>query len=311
MILYRLLYNRPPVGDVIYSRIIIFWSMTMQPRLYAKLGLVFLTAIGLLAVSACGSRDPEPLPSAVGPAAKLTGTVPFLEPLRDEIPPAELSAVMAAHFRGLGYMEQYEYAKAVESFREVHRRAPGWIPGAINLAIALLNDTGTKVEEAKGAGGGSPLGNFDEALDLLARVLDRDAGNPYAHFCRGIILEQQGRMLEAHRHFERVTEIDPSDAAAWYWFASTTTEAGNEVQFDAPKQAKEQIAPLARALDCNPYLVPALYKLQQAYRLTNDPKKASELLARFQRLKQDRSDPRQGLAMYWRKGMATWEHTPR
>ncbi len=50
--------------------------------------------------------------------------------------------MMAAHFEGLGYMEQYEYAEAVEAFREVHRRAPGWIPGSINLAIALLNDSG-------------------------------------------------------------------------------------------------------------------------------------------------------------------------
>ena len=51
---------------------------------------------------------------------------------------------MAAHFKGLGYMEQYEYARGRRAFREVHRRAPGWIPGAINLAIALLNDSGVK-----------------------------------------------------------------------------------------------------------------------------------------------------------------------
>ena len=60
---------------------------------------------------------------------------------------------MAAHFEGLGYMEQYEYREAVEAFREVHDRAPGWIPGSINLAIALLNDSGVKAEEAKKAGG--------------------------------------------------------------------------------------------------------------------------------------------------------------
>ena len=63
--------------------------------------------------------------------------------------------------------------------------------------------------------------NFDEALDLLAGVLERDPANPYAHFCRGIILEQQGRIDEAHQHFKKVTEIDPNDAAAWYWLAST------------------------------------------------------------------------------------------
>ncbi len=41
-------------------------------------------------------------------------------------------------------MERYEYGQAVESFQEVHERAPGWIAGSINLALALLNDVGAK-----------------------------------------------------------------------------------------------------------------------------------------------------------------------
>ena len=90
-------------------------------------------------------------------------------------------------------MEQYEYPEAVEAFRNIHSRAPGWIPGAINLAIALLNDSGVKAEKAKKAGGKPAASNFDEALALLAGILDRDPDNPYAHYCRGIILEQQGR----------------------------------------------------------------------------------------------------------------------
>ena len=164
----------------------------MRPRLCARYGLVFLSAIGLLAVSACQTREPEPIAPPAGPAAARPGPAPPSEPLRDEIPPAELAAVMAAHYKGLGFMEQYKYAEAVEAFREVHRRAPGWIPGAINLAIALLNDSGVKAEQAKKAGGDAAADNFDEALELLAGVLKRDPQNPYAHFCRGIILEQQG-----------------------------------------------------------------------------------------------------------------------
>ena len=116
---------------------------------------------------------------------------------------------MAAHFKGLGFMERYEYADAVEAFREVHRRAPGWIAGEINLAIALLNDSGVKAEQAKKAGGEASVDNFNEALELLAGVLAREPRNPYAHFCRGIILEQQGRIVEAYQHFKDVTEIDP------------------------------------------------------------------------------------------------------
>ena len=59
---------------------------------------------------------------------------------------------MAAHYRASGHMERYEYREAIEAFREVRKRAPGWIPGAINLAIATLNDSGVKAEEAKKAG---------------------------------------------------------------------------------------------------------------------------------------------------------------
>jgi hypothetical protein len=64
-------------------------------------------------------------------------------------------------------MEQYEYRKAVDAFREVRERAPGWIPGSINLAIALLNDTGLKIEQAKAQGQAPPPSNFDQALALL------------------------------------------------------------------------------------------------------------------------------------------------
>ncbi len=46
-------------------------------------------------------------------------------------------------------MEQYEYAEAVKAFRKVRELRPGLDPGSINLAIALLNDTGVKTEAAK------------------------------------------------------------------------------------------------------------------------------------------------------------------
>ena len=70
-------------------------------------------------------------------------------------------------------MERYEYEQAARSFREVHERAPGWIAGSINLAIALLNSTGTDR-----AAGDAHASRYDEALSLLDGVLARD---PAAH----------------------------------------------------------------------------------------------------------------------------------
>jgi tetratricopeptide (TPR) repeat protein len=265
----------------------------MRPGLCARHGLAFLSAIGLLAFSACQTREPDPGPPPAGPAADRPSPAPSFEPLRDEIPPAELASVMAAHYKALGFMEQYKYGDAVESFRQVHRRAPGWIAGAINLAIALLNDSGVKAEQAKKAGGDTATDNFGEALDLLAEVLKRDPRNPYAHFCRGIILEQQGGIAEAHQHFKQVTEIDPNDALAWYWSGSTLPDPERPSQPAGPKQAKEQIAFYAKGLELNPYLTPAIYKMAMTSRFT-EIKEYKGLIERWRKMNPDRQEPSPG-----------------
>ncbi len=265
-------------------------SRIASPRWFQLSG-----TLAVLAVSACQSREPEPASSpvtSVETRPAVSESIP--PPLKNEIPPSELQAVMAAHFEGLGNMEQYEYPRAVAAFRNIHRRAPGWIPGATNLAIALLNDSGVKAEQAKKAGGESGASNFDEALALLAGILDRDPDNPQAHYCRGIILEQQGHLAEAHQHFKRVTELDPSDAAAWYWLGSTLTEPGDPVTSDPRKLAKQQVPIWEKALACDPYLVSVMYRLQQAYRLSGDRAKADALMARWKQLNEDRDGPSPG-----------------
>ena len=197
--------------------------------------------------------------------------------------------MMAAHYKGLGQMERYEYREAIESFREVRKRAPGWVPGAINLAIALLNDSGVKAEAAKKAGGEVSVSNFDESLELLAGVLDRQPDNPHAHFCRGIILQQIGQqhLIEAHRHFKRVTEIDPTDAAGWYWMGSTVCDPEDVAKSDVRKLAPQQIPLFKKALELDPYNASAIYKLAFAYVYSGQPQKQAELLAEWRRMKPD------------------------
>ncbi len=262
----------------------------MPPRFPRRLAAAAITAVGLLCSSACRSEPDTEKPSA---PARSSSTAPATPPatLKNEIPPDALEAVMKAHFDGVGRMEQYQYGKAVESFRTVHKLAPGWIPGSINLAIALLNDAGVQAEEAKKAGGAAPLSNFDAALELLAGVLDRDPDNPYAHYSRGIILEQDGKILEAHRHFRRVTEIDPTNASAWYWLASTVTDPNDPARPPGPEQAKDQIVLLNKAIELNPYLTPALYKLAVAYRMAGQPAKQKDLLDRWKKINPDRQEP--------------------
>jgi tetratricopeptide (TPR) repeat protein len=266
----------------------------MPPRILGRTAFIFITALVLVTIAACQSQ-PEPGTTLKAPSASRdVAPEPASEPLKDEIPTNELAAVMARHFEGLGSMEQYEYARAVEAFREVHRRAPGWIAGSINLAVALLNDTGVKAEAAKKAGADPASSNFDEALNILSGVLDRDPDNPYAHFCRGIILEQQGKLAEAYRHFKRVTEIDPNDAAGWYWLGSTMTDREDPTKPAGPDQAKEQMALFAKALDRDPYLTPAIYKMAMASRFTKNPTQTKELFARWKKIDPDRPEPTPG-----------------
>ena len=269
----------------------------MSPRPLGRLTRACLAAAALIVVSACQSEpEPEPAAPTSVPVAIQPEPAPSSGPLRDEIPAAALADVMKAHVEGIGLLEQYEYQKAIAAFREVHAKAPGWIAGSINLAIALLNKSGED-EAAKKKQGGEGQGissNFQEALGLLGDVLKRDPENPHAHYCSGIILEQIGRLADANTHFRKVVEKDPRDAAAWYWVATTVTDSDNPGLGDARKQARQQIEPLEKSLQLDPYLVQALYKLQQAYRLAGDPAKAKSVMERWRSLLIDQPGPAPG-----------------
>ncbi len=251
--------------------------------------LTCLILVLVCLLASCGKSQPDALDITTGPTPRFPDpnekNKPQVDLLKDEIPPAQLDQVVRAHFEGLGHMERYEYRQAVEEFREVHERAPGWIPGSINLAIALLNDNGTKVEESKKKGG-SAGNNFDEALGLLDEVLTRAPDQLNAHYCRGLILEFLGgeNTPKAHQDFLFVTEKDPTDGHAWYKVGSTLGTPEDPVQPAGPDQAKQLIGFYEKALDCNPNLVTALFKLQAAYSWARQRDKQQDLLARWRKL---------------------------
>src|SRR5947209_8017542 len=60
-------------------------------------------------------------------------------------PPAavDMAGVLHANNLGVGDMEQFRFADAAERFRQVRSLAPDWLPGRINLGIALLNVGGS------------------------------------------------------------------------------------------------------------------------------------------------------------------------
>ena len=104
----------------------------------------------------------------------------------------------------------------------------------------------------------------------------------------------RGVSVDAHGHFKRVTEIDPFDAAAWFWRASTVTDPSDPNRPAGPEQAKEQIGLLEKALELDPYFTPALYKLAFAYVYAGQQAKQKDLLARWSKINPDRPGPTPG-----------------
>ena len=60
-------------------------------------------------------------------------------------------------------------------------------------------------------------------------------------------------------HFKRVTEIDPTDAAAWYWLGctiptrATRSKTPKERLKAIKEKSKQEIKFLGKALELNPY----------------------------------------------------------
>ncbi len=115
------------------------------------------------------------------------------------------SAALTANDEGIGLMEQLRYAEAVEAFERVTTLAPNWLPGQINLGIALLNLASEENKED----------NLNRAVALFQQVLKKDPRNPHAHYCLGMIWYYEGKVAEAYPEFQAVTAVDPHDAFSW------------------------------------------------------------------------------------------------
>ncbi len=126
------------------------------------------------------------------------------------------------------------------------------------------------------------------ALEILSAVIEHDPGNLHARYCRGLIYQQVEELALAHADFRIVTDEDPNDAHGWYRLGSTVGSitapgAGGQPQ-PTEEEVGEQIAALERALVCNPYLTPAVYRLAVAYRFRGDPDGSRKLLERWKQL---------------------------
>ncbi|MFO0850659.1 MAG: FG-GAP-like repeat-containing protein [Gemmataceae bacterium] len=156
-------------------------------------------------------------------------------------PAGDPVAASHANARGVGHMEQFEYAKAADEFQTALDRSPGWLPARINLGIALYNSTKDNVDPV-----------LARAVEVFNGVLKDDPDNVYAHYNLGIIHKYRGELAEAAPHFEAVTRLDPSDAHAWL-----NRGVCDPQSFESDKSREF----FEKALALNPYLNQARYRL--------------------------------------------------
>ena len=118
---------------------------------------------------------------------------------------------MEAHYQGLGQMERYEYPEAVAVVSRGQQAGTGVDTRVNQPGDRALERHGVKAEEAKKAGASLRRRNFDESLELLADVLERDRKPVCAFLPRHHLSSRTASsLIDANRHFKRVTRSTPT-----------------------------------------------------------------------------------------------------
>ncbi len=151
----------------------------------------------------------------------------------------DLALVWRLGTRGIGLCEQHRFLDAADSWQEVVDLAPFWYTARTNLGIALLN---------------APRAE-DEAREVFEGVLEAFPEMPWAHYCLGILDEQEGRMEAAERHYRAVLAVDHDDP-------DTHLRLGMVLQ--AMGRSEEAIPHLRQSVGLDPLVLTAWYVLAAA-----------------------------------------------
>ena len=185
--------------------------------------------------------------------------------------PADLPPeIVALNNAGVGQMGQFDYDAAVATFGQVTQSLPDWLPGQVNLAIAILNR--------------QQPGDEERALALVDGVLAQQPGHPRAHYVAGILQFNAGNIKAAAEHFRAVVDADPADAYPAYFLAQS------ELQLGRPETA---LPLMERAIELDPYLRSARYGAFLAHQRLGQRDAAREQLEAYQALERN---PRSRLA---------------
>ncbi len=127
---------------------------------------------------------------------------------------------------GIGLLLQGDTKGAEKAFREVARWVPSRIDGPRNLARVALTD-----------------GDLSAAYEHLLRCEEIAANDPQTAWLWGVLLQEDGRYIEAASAYKRVLQRFPEDRATWRNLGRTYYLAG---------KYEEAIEPLNEVLRIDP-----------------------------------------------------------
>src|SRR5215472_19185183 len=110
-------------------------------------------------------------------------------------------AIEAARLNNLGaaYMNQQLFEKALKAFEQASAIDSKLVTARVNQAIALGN-----------------LQRVEAATKILQETIKENPKDPYAWYNLGMLYKNSGVPQAAVDAFQKVTEIDPTDADSWY-----------------------------------------------------------------------------------------------
>jgi Flp pilus assembly protein TadD len=163
--------------------------------------------------------------------------------------------------RGVGLMGMFRYAEALDVFAELVRQYPDELDVKVNQAIATLNRQEENDEQL--------------ALTLLDDVLSKDPDHLRANYCSGLLRLYLGETREAFEHFKLVADADANDPFAAYYLGQCMEQSG-----DMDGAARQ----FERALQLDPYLRSAYYRLSQVYQRLGRVEEAAAMRETFSRM---------------------------
>ena len=161
---------------------------------------------------------------------------------------------------GVAYLEQFDYAKAAESFRQALKIDPKLKIANIDLAIALFNAQ-----------------DIEGALTAAKTAAELAPDKPQPPYMLGLIARNQNRTEDAVAFFEKVLKFDPNDVGTNVNLGQIYIQQRNYAE--AEKNFRT-------AIEAEPYNSTALYNLATVL-LRNDARdEGKQLMKNFQDLRQ-------------------------